>query len=116
MDVDEPAPNGFPNAEANGGVADEAQEEPVFMQGRIIHRTEADLKSHTSYLVFAVLPRLWDEEAEEAALARWPCGKESKTIGNVDKQARKQEKREMMMASKKKKGGDATQTPDAEQA
>lgn len=116
MDVDEPAPNGFSNAEENGGVADEAQEEPVFMQGRIIHRTEADLKSHTSYLVFAVLPRLWDEEAEEAALARWPCGKESKTIGNVDKQARKQEKREKMMASKKKKGGDATQTPDAEQA
>ncbi|KAM4066614.1 tRNA methyltransferase complex GCD14 subunit [Hirsutella rhossiliensis] len=115
MDVDEPALDDVP--EANGGDADREDEEPVFMQGRIVHRTEADLKSHTSYLVFAVLPHAWDEEAEEAALARWPCGKESRTIGNMDKQARKQEKREMMASKKKKKKkqeGDVAQTPNAE--
>lgn len=122
MDVDEPEASGSSNAEATDGRAALGEEEPVFMQGRVVHRTEADLKTHTSYLVFAVLPRAWDEEAEEAALARWPCGGESRTIGNLDKQARKQEKREMLESKAKKKKkqqqqeGDATQMPDAEGA
>ncbi|PHH86009.1 hypothetical protein CDD83_10876 [Cordyceps sp. RAO-2017] len=95
MDID-----GAQEAAMNGAAA--AAEEPAFTQGRIVHRTEPELKTHTSYLVFAVLPPIWDAAAEAAALARWPCGMERRTIGNLDKQARKQEKREML-ASKKKK-------------
>ena len=53
--------------------------------------------------MFAVLPPEWDDEAEAAALAKWPCGQEKKTIGNLDKQARKQEKREMLASKKSKK-------------
>jgi tRNA (adenine57-N1/adenine58-N1)-methyltransferase len=78
-------------------------EDPVWLQGRIVHRADNDLKTHTSYLVFAILPREWDAAAEEAAMARWPCGGESKTIGNLDKQTRKQEKRDMLAGKKQKK-------------
>ena len=36
-----------------------------------MHRSEPELKTHTSYLVFAVLPRAWSEEDEEIARANW---------------------------------------------
>ncbi|KID91954.1 tRNA methyltransferase complex GCD14 subunit [Metarhizium guizhouense ARSEF 977] len=105
MDVDESTP------ESNTGDLNK-NEDPLWLQGRLVHRTENDLKTHTSYLVFAILPREWDEAAEEAALAKWPCGGESKTIGNLDKQARKQEKREMMAGKKQKR----TRTNDTQTA
>lgn len=105
MDVDEFTP------ESNTGDSNK-NEDPLWLQGRLVHRTENDLKTHTSYLVFAILPREWDEAAEEAALAKWPCGGESKTIGNLDKQARKQEKREMMAGKKQKR----TRTNDTQTA
>ncbi|TQV95607.1 tRNA (adenine-N(1)-)-methyltransferase catalytic subunit trm61 [Cordyceps javanica] len=81
---------------------DDGPEKP-WMQGRLTHRSESDLKTHTSYLVFAVLPPEWSEEDEEKALAKWPCGQESKVIGNVDKQSRKQEKRELLASRTKKR-------------
>ncbi|KAH8664225.1 tRNA methyltransferase complex GCD14 subunit-domain-containing protein [Xylariales sp. PMI_506] len=76
---------------------------PAFMQGRLIHRTEPEIKTHTSYLVFAVLPQEWSEEQEAAAFARWPCGKEEKIIGSLNKAVRKQEKRDFLQAKKKTK-------------
>lgn len=39
-------------------------------EGRLMHRAEPELKTHTSYLVFAILPRLWTEEDEEATMAQ----------------------------------------------
>lgn len=103
MDVDQEALNGASGPAGDGDDVCLNNGEPSFMQGRLIHRTETDLKTHTSYLVFAVLPREWSDESEAAAMERWPCGKERKTIGNLDKQARKQEKREMLAGKKKKK-------------
>ncbi|KAG5934402.1 hypothetical protein E4U53_000698 [Claviceps sorghi] len=99
MDVDEPGSN---------PVDDESddKEEPPWVQGNVVHRTENELKTHTSYLVFAILPRQWDDAAEEAAMAKWPCGQEKKTIGNLDKQARKQEKRELLAGKRQKKTRD----------
>jgi len=99
MDTDD----GVSKPEKNGADDPEVPSEPPFMQGRVVHRTENDIKTHTSYLMFAVLPPEWDDEAEAAALAKWPCGQEKKTIGNLDKQARKQEKREMLASKKSKK-------------
>ncbi|KAI1182110.1 tRNA methyltransferase complex GCD14 subunit [Nemania serpens] len=81
--------------------------------GRLIHRTEPEIKTHTSYLVFAILPQEWSEEQEAAAFERWPCGKETKVIGSLDKQARKQEKREMLQNSKQKKRS-AANAPNSE--
>ncbi|KAL9612719.1 MAG: hypothetical protein Q9167_002710 [Letrouitia subvulpina] len=39
----------------------------VFDQGRLITRSEPELRTHTSYLTFAILPREWSAEDEEAA-------------------------------------------------
>lgn len=103
MDVDDST-----SANETTGEEPGKNDDPQWMQGRVVHRTENDLKTHTSYLVFAVLPRVWDEAAEEAAMAKWPCGKESKTIGNLDKQARKQEKREMLAGKRQKKTSNDT--------
>lgn len=77
--------------------------DPSWIQGNVVHRTENDVKTHTSYLVFAILPREWDGAAEEAAILKWPCGQETKTIGNLDKQTRKQEKRELLTGKRQKK-------------
>ncbi|KAF2125486.1 tRNA methyltransferase complex GCD14 subunit [Dothidotthia symphoricarpi CBS 119687] len=43
----------------------------LFKEGRLVHRTEPELKTHTSYLVFAVLPREWTKEHEEKARKTW---------------------------------------------
>lgn len=101
MDVDStPSRDNRPLNGSNGTAGDT---ERLFMQGRLVHRPESDLKTHTSYLVFAVLPCEWTEEDEAAAMAKWPCGNEKKTIGNLDKQARKEEKRKMLEGKAKSK-------------
>jgi tRNA (adenine57-N1/adenine58-N1)-methyltransferase catalytic subunit len=49
-----------------------AEERYLFNEGKIVHRTEPELKTHTSYLVFAVLPRSWTDEDEAKCRKRWP--------------------------------------------
>ncbi|KAL8377980.1 hypothetical protein RB595_008593 [Gaeumannomyces hyphopodioides] len=88
-------------------VAVESNKLPPFMQGRLVTRPESEMRSHTSYLTFAVLPREWTAEDEAAALASWPCGQEKRVIGSLDKAARKQQKREMLESKKGKKKGKA---------
>ncbi|OTB18874.1 hypothetical protein K445DRAFT_226042 [Daldinia sp. EC12] len=87
--------------------AEGAQSAKPWMSGRVIHRTEPEIKTHTSYLVFALLPQEWTEAQEAAAFENWPCGKESKVIGKLDKEARKQEKRELLQGKKRKKDTDS---------
>ncbi|KAI1496780.1 S-adenosyl-L-methionine-dependent methyltransferase [Biscogniauxia marginata] len=79
-----------------------------WMLGKLIHRTEPELKTHTSYLVFAILPQEWSEEQEAAAYETWPCGKESKVIGSLNKETRKQEKREMLEGKRRKRPGSSS--------
>jgi tRNA (adenine57-N1/adenine58-N1)-methyltransferase catalytic subunit len=43
----------------------------MFKEGQVIHRSEPELKTHTSYLVFAVLPREWTEEDEQKEAMKW---------------------------------------------
>ena len=81
----------------------EASARPRHTIGRLIHRTEPEIKTHTSYLVFAVMPQEWSEEQEAAAFARWPCGQESRVIGKLDKESRKKEKRELLQTKSKRK-------------
>lgn len=49
----------------------------LWKEGRIVHRTETDLKTHTSYLVFAVLPREWTGEDEARCREKWPVTSQS---------------------------------------
>lgn len=47
-------------------------ERKVYKEGNLVHRAEQELKTHTSYLVFAVLPIEWNEEDEARARAKFP--------------------------------------------
>jgi tRNA (adenine57-N1/adenine58-N1)-methyltransferase len=49
----------------------ELESRTLFKEGRLVHRTEPEIKTHTSYLVFAVLPRQWSKADEEKARKRW---------------------------------------------
>lgn len=51
----------------------------IFKEGRLVHRTEPEIKTHTSYLVFAVLPREWTEEQEEACRIKYAVPDKSTT-------------------------------------
>jgi tRNA (adenine57-N1/adenine58-N1)-methyltransferase len=88
------------SAAANGSSAASTEETSSglapWMEGRLITRGEPEIKTHTSYLVFAILPMEWTEEDEAAAAAKYPVGKEQKVIGAVDKVARKKERREQL--------------------
>lgn len=43
---------------------------PGYKEGRLVTRSEAEIKEHTSYLVFAVLPMAWTGEDERRAAER----------------------------------------------
>lgn len=65
-----------------------------WQDGRLVIRGEPEYKTHTSYLVFAILPVEWTAEDEAAMLEKYPVGGEKKVVGAIDRNTRKQEKRE----------------------
>ncbi|OQV07727.1 hypothetical protein CLAIMM_12122 [Cladophialophora immunda] len=67
-----------------------------FNEGRLVHRTEAEVKTHTSYLVFAVLPRAWTEEDEALAQEKW--SKHVKIISQAPKSQRQLKKEAKLRA------------------
>ena len=52
----------------------EAESRKLYKEGNLVQRTEPEVKTHTSYLVFATLPREWTEDDEAASAERWPVG------------------------------------------
>ena len=65
----------------------------LYKEGRLVHKPEPELKTHTSYLVFAVLPREWTGEDELEAQQLWP-GKvdvPEQDMGPMSKRQRKKE-------------------------
>lgn len=104
MDVDSEA------ARAGGAADDDDAQagpalptKPPWMEGLLTSRIEPEVKTHTSYLVFAVLPRAWTAADEAAAAACWPVGAEQGVIGAVQRDVRKEQKRQAMWAGKKEK-------------
>ncbi|KIX93628.1 uncharacterized protein Z520_10534 [Fonsecaea multimorphosa CBS 102226] len=67
-----------------------------FNAGRLVHRTEAEVKTHTSYLVFAVLPRAWSEEDEALAQQKW--SKHVKVVSHAPKSQRQLKKEAKLRA------------------
>lgn len=59
-------------AERLEGIRAELGGRKLFKDGRLVHRTEPEVKTHTSYLTFAVLPMAWGEAEEKEMEARWP--------------------------------------------
>jgi tRNA (adenine57-N1/adenine58-N1)-methyltransferase len=78
-------------------------ERKVYKEGKLVHRTEPEVKTHTSYLVFAVLPREWTEEDEALARQKWKVKvrrEDEKGEGEVIGLSRKQRKRAERQAQK----------------
>jgi tRNA (adenine57-N1/adenine58-N1)-methyltransferase len=52
-------------------IRDALKDRKLYKEGRLIHKTEPEMKTHTSFLVFAILPRAWTDEDEARAAAQW---------------------------------------------
>ncbi|PLB45978.1 putative tRNA methyltransferase subunit GCD14 [Aspergillus steynii IBT 23096] len=92
-----------PAPEQPAAVAPRESDLPFHEQGRLVHRSETDLKTHTSYLVFAVLPREWTEEDEQRCREKWPSNQvfESAQQGPKGKRQQKRDEKERKMQEKK---------------
>jgi tRNA (adenine57-N1/adenine58-N1)-methyltransferase len=60
------------NPNSHSAIMSSLLDRKIYKEGRLLHRAEPELKTHTSYLVFATLPREWSVEDEERARTRWP--------------------------------------------
>lgn len=49
----------------------DAEVRKLYKDGNLAHRTEPEVRTHTSYLVFAVMTRDWTEEDEQACLEKY---------------------------------------------
>ncbi|KAK5107961.1 hypothetical protein LTR62_000506 [Meristemomyces frigidus] len=58
-------------AERLAEIKQEAERRKLYKEGNLVHRTEMEVKTHTSYLVFAVLPRSWGNEDEAGCVEKW---------------------------------------------
>ncbi|KAI4188234.1 MAG: hypothetical protein L6R41_002273 [Letrouitia leprolyta] len=75
----------------------------LYKEGRLVHRSEPELKMHTSYLVFAVLPRPWTYQDERDAQQAFRQGvSQVSAEGPVQPMSKRQRKR----AAKELAGGD----------
>ncbi|KAL8836835.1 MAG: hypothetical protein Q9176_006068 [Flavoplaca citrina] len=73
----------------------------LYKEGRLTHRSESELKTHTSYLVFAILPRAWTDEDERQANARVSAG----PLNAVNSRDNPTSKRQMKRDAKEQAGG-----------
>ncbi|KAI4125045.1 MAG: hypothetical protein LQ338_004485 [Usnochroma carphineum] len=78
------------------------QNRKLYKEGRLVHRSEPELKMHTSYLVFAVLPRAWTEEDERRAQEDVHKGFSEPSAGAAEKPV---SKRQRKRAAKEQAGG-----------
>ncbi|KAJ5104733.1 hypothetical protein NUU61_002080 [Penicillium alfredii] len=85
---------------------------PSYALGRLTHRSEPDLKTHTSYLVFAVLPRDWTEEDEQRCRQKWPSNRVNSAAEETPAKSRRQMKKEAK-AQKVQEKGEEQQTSEA---
>ncbi|CAK7217202.1 tRNA (adenine-N(1)-)-methyltransferase catalytic subunit trm61 [Sporothrix curviconia] len=97
------ATKGVTEGTTNGGDKTFLLPAKPWLDGRLTSRVEPEVKTHTSYLVFAVLPRAWTAEDEAAAAAKWPVGAEQNVIGAINREVRKEQKRKQMAPNKAKK-------------
>lgn len=74
----------------------------LYKEGRLIHRSESELKTHTSYTVFAVLPRAWTAEDERRAQEEVERGLPLGTAQGLDQPV---SKRQMKRNAKEQAGG-----------
>ncbi|MCJ1419933.1 tRNA (adenine-N(1)-)-methyltransferase catalytic subunit trm61 [Xylographa parallela] len=76
----------------------------LYKEGRLVHRPEPELKTHTSYLTFAILPREWTAEDEATAQAKWCTGGEGEEDAGGRGMSRRKEKKARKAAEGGRKG------------
>ncbi|MCJ1398848.1 tRNA (adenine-N(1)-)-methyltransferase catalytic subunit trm61 [Xylographa trunciseda] len=76
----------------------------LYKEGRLVHRPEPELKTHTSYLTFAILPREWTAEDEANAQAKWGAGGEGEEGSSGKGMSRRKEKKARKAAEAERKG------------
>ncbi|MCJ1294620.1 tRNA (adenine-N(1)-)-methyltransferase catalytic subunit trm61 [Xylographa carneopallida] len=76
----------------------------LYKEGRLVHRPEPELKTHTSYLTFAILPREWTAEDEANAQAKWGMGGEGDGEAGGMGMSRRKEKKARKAAEGGRKG------------
>ncbi|GAB7359283.1 hypothetical protein MBLNU230_g5937t1 [Neophaeotheca triangularis] len=54
------------------GIKKDVESRKLYKEGNLVTRTEPEVKTHTSYLVFAILPKEWSAEEEEVCMKQWP--------------------------------------------
>ena len=91
-------------AAANGVIQQE--ERKLYKEGKLVTRTEPELRTHTSYLVFAVLPREWSEEDEAKAREKWADHVEIQEVGGKGMSRRGEKRRERERKEKEEKEND----------
>lgn len=113
-DVDMDAATPKPEKSINSETSTETSV-PLFKQGKVVHRWENELKTHTSYLVFAILPLSWTDEDEQKARQKWPSDVDNQTL--VAGKSKKQMKREAKAArwAEKQKQNEQDQTQEQKQ-
>ncbi|RDL38661.1 tRNA methyltransferase complex GCD14 subunit [Venustampulla echinocandica] len=75
-------------------------EKKTYKEGNLIHRLEPEIKAHTSYLVFAVLPQEWTAEDEEKARLKWDAKGRADGDGKGNEEAVPISKRQLKKAAR----------------
>ena len=110
---------GRENPNSKQKILESLVENKVYKEGKLVHRTEQEVKTHTSYLVFAVLPQEWTEEDEKTALQKWPVAERAPTNDRVPAEAAiPTSKRQLKKAARQaqKDGKPALKALDVDQA
>ncbi|KAL8956598.1 MAG: hypothetical protein Q9183_006270, partial [Haloplaca sp. 2 TL-2023] len=83
-------------------IRDAQSDRKIYKEGRLVHRSESEMKTHTSYLLFAILPRSWTEEDEKRAQREV---EEFGSGGLGDEREKPVSKRQMKREAKVQAGG-----------
>lgn len=89
-----------PNPNNRASLLEGLVQRKLYKEGRLGHRTESEVKTHTSYLVFAVLPREWSQEDEDRARERWAVKKPNNSVSSSNQDGQNGNKRPLKKNSK----------------
>jgi tRNA (adenine57-N1/adenine58-N1)-methyltransferase len=106
---------GKENPNSREKIVESLVDKKIYKEGKLVHRTEPEVKTHTSYLVFAVLPMKWSDEDEAKARSQWEVlirREDDNVEGEVVGMGRRQMKRAERQSKKDKAATTAGKIPE----
>ena len=110
---------GKENPNSREKIVESLVDKKIYKEGKLVHRTEPEVKTHTSYLVFAVLPVEWSDEDEAKARSQWEVlirREDDNVEGEVVGMSRRQMKRAERQSKKDKAATSAGKIPEGSAA